>query len=520
MSELITYPIRVPRLGERGDIPDHELPLDALRLCQNMIRNSQGRLVIRDGYKPFVSTGPGGRAMGIKYFRTATGSDRTVYANRTQLWSFDGTTWTNRTGSTALAGSTTQQVRFAVMSVSGTYKIAAVNGANANQLWNGAAATFSDMAGSPPNALDATVAANRMLLVVSPDTIRISEYNDPETWPSDFTVRLVDAGDLLVGCDRLNRVTVAIYGDHSQYVARAQNGSFPFRFELIEEQLGPISPYVIVRFGGIHYYLAEDGMVYMFDGQRCTPIGGAMQNFVQSNLNWSSRAMSHGWYSAARRCINWLFPSGTSSAPDLGIYLNVLTGEMGRLKYGSITASAPWRSVALVTWNDLASYTWNNIAATYPTWDSFGSAAQVREILGDDSGQVHLVGYGDGSDNGTAIECIMETPLISGDPERRDKDFRPHAVETFFRKTTNSTTLQTRIGTTATLMSDRTLTSASNVDLNTDQRNSIDLATLALDEKSFVSLYHYISAATGGVEWLGANLYGHAIRRSQGPTKT
>ncbi len=66
-------PIKVPTLGERNDIPEHELPLEAMRLAQNMIRNDQGRLALRPGYTELVATGPTGRIVGVHHFQTAAG---------------------------------------------------------------------------------------------------------------------------------------------------------------------------------------------------------------------------------------------------------------------------------------------------------------------------------------------------------------------------------------------------------------------------------------------------------------
>lgn len=499
-------PLEIPDAGERNDIVSHRLPLNALAVCQNMYRNNQGRLVIRPGYKQLVSTGPGGRIMGLQYYRTAALADRTIAVNRTQIWSFSGSAWVNRTN-TALVGSTTDEPRFCIFP-EGTpiaYNLLICNNQVADQLWDGATATCADLGGSPPVFADMKVLGNRVIGLVRPNTIRISGYNTSSSWPAANAIILADSGDIMVGMERLNRTTVGVYGDSSQWVLRSTQGSFPVRPEWVSSFPGPISARSIVFWGDRNYWLSEDGNVYRFDGVQTEAVGYAMKRFVLDNLNYNNRAMSHGCFKSKFEVIEWLFPAGTSSAPDIGIFYNVRTGEMGRLKTGNITASAPWRTVALVTWDDLAAYTWANIAATYPTWDSFGSAANKTEMWGDDTGQVHMVGFGDGSDNGTAIEAILEYGLLPAGG--LTNYFQPMALETFFRKTTNPTTLQTSIGTTNTLMSDRTLTAAANRDLQTDQRNDIDLSDLDLNNR-FVTVRHYVNAATGGVEYLGAILHG------------
>ena len=516
-GDRIPIPFDVPDAGERNDIPSHRLPLNALAVCQNMFRSNKGRLIIRPGYKELAASGPGGRIMGSIYYRTAAAVDRTVAVNRTQIWRFDGSAWVNITN-TALNGSTTNEPRFAIFPEGSpiAYNLLVCNNQVADQLWDGAAATCSDLTGSPPVFADMKVLGNRVIGLVRPNTIRISGFNSSSSWPSGNAIILADSGDIMVGMERLNRTTIGVYGDSSQWVLRQQQGSFPVRPEWISDYPGPISARSIVKVGDKNYWLAEDGNVYSFDGVQVVPVGYAMKRFVLDNLGFENRAMSHGFSRSTFEVIEWIFPSATASAPDTGIFYNVRTGEMGRTNYGAaITASSQWRAVSLVTWDSLSALTWNNVSATYATWDSLGSAANKAELLGDSNGQVHMVGFGDGSDNGTAIEAVWEYGLIPAGGT--DKNFRPLAWETFFRQTSNSTTVQTFIGTTNHLMTDRTLTQADNIDLSTAQRNDIDLSSLELENR-FVTVRHVVSATKGGVEYLGGILWGSEAGIAVGPT--
>lgn len=507
----------MPRGGERNDIPPHELGLDNLVVCQNMVRNRKGELVLRPGYRQFVTPGPAQRIMALTYYRTTALADRTVAGTLLGWWQFNGVSWADISG-TALTGTSTDEVRFAVFP-EGTpivYNLIGVNNVDSPKVWDGAAATYSALGGSPPTAADITVASNRVLMLVRPNTIRVSAINNSASWPAANAAILPDAGDILIGMERMSRTTVGILGDRSQWIAKPQQGTFPFRFDIISEQPGPVSARAIVRWGNSLYYLADDGNVYQFDGVVTKPVGAAMEAFVAENLNFTLKAMSHGFYLYEFGLICWLFPSATATSPDYGIYYNPRTQEMGRLLFGtSITASSIWKSVALIKWSDLSSYTWANIAATYPTWASFGSAAQKSAILGDLNGQVHMVGLGSGSDNGGAVEGIWEFPLLS--PGGVDKAFRPATFESWFEKTVNSTTVETSVGSTDTLMASRSLTPAANIDIQTDQRNDIDLATLDL-EKRFTTIRHRVSTTTGNTRWKGGVLSGDIQKVEGGPT--
>lgn len=516
-------PIRIPRGGERGDIPDHEQDMTSFRLLSNMLVDNNGRLVLRDGYEKLATTGPGGRIQGLSYFQTAAAADRTVAANRTQLWTFDGTSWTNRTG-TALTASTTQLSRFLVFPVSGTFKVLHCNEVDALQIWNGSAATFSNAGGTPPTTVDMAEASNRVLALVNPDNIRISEFNDPETWPAALTVRLT-SNDIKIGMEQMGRLAVGIYGEGSEWIARAQQGTFPFRFERLDTKPGPLSKACIVADGNIHYYLAEDGIIYRNDGVQVLVWSTAMQNYVLANLNYVNRRMAHGVLIRRIRHIFWFFPSGTSGAPNVGVYLDlnldprtrVPSRAMGRLAVGEITASSRWQTVALVSWNSLSTFTWNNLSATYPTWDSFGGTAERREIFGDSSGQVHAFGSGDGSDNGNAIEGIWELPLVA--LAGWDKNAIPTAMDTWFRKTTNATTITPRARVTDTLAAEPSLINLTSFDISVDSRQSVNLTSAAGAEgKRFVSVGFQVSATKGGVEWLGGLLRSEEAEAEAGPT--
>src|SRR3990167_3626941 len=236
----IHIPLDVPDAGERNDIPSHRLPLNALAVCQNMLRSNQGRLIIRPGYKQLETSSPGGRIMGLVYYRTGAAVDKTVAVNRTQVWKYAGSVWSNITN-TALNGSTTDEPRFAIFPEGSpiTYNLLICNNQVADQVWDGSAATCSDLGGSPPVFADIKVLGNRVLGLLRPNTIRISGFNTSSVWSSIMTIILADSGDIMVGMERLNRTTVGVYGDNSQWVLRSQQRSLKLLYQQIRGENPP-----------------------------------------------------------------------------------------------------------------------------------------------------------------------------------------------------------------------------------------------------------------------------------------
>ena len=510
----------MPVLGERGDIADNELPLSALRLSQNVFRNEKGRLSVRPGYK-ILSTGvnPGGRIMGLGYFRTAAGAERQIAGNFTQVWQFNGTVWVNITGA-ALSGADTNHVRFRTFPVSGIYNTMIFNGVNTPKIWNGAAATYSDMGGTPGVTIDGAVVANRALLLQAPNKIRVSEFNNPEVYPTTggFNINLIDGGDLLVGIEQLTRTSAAVFGEESQWVLRAQSGNNPIRPERVDHQPGPISSAVIIRYGtGVVYYLADDYNIYRFDGVHCQPIGWAMKHWISANISVANKRMSHGAYIENIGKIFWWFPGQGQAAPNIGVHLDPRTGEMGRLSYSrEITASGRVRVITTITWNDLNAFSsWDELVVTYPTWEAFGDpGVERRTALGSTDGNVYIAGVGDGSDDGGPIEAIFENPLkaYAGWP----KAIIPSTFETFFSKTNAPTPMELYLGSTDTLMSEPEYAFIRSFDLATDQRNDVDVTPVRT--KRFVTVRHRSMVPQGGVEWNGGLFYFESEDIDKGPT--
>lgn len=508
----------MPVLGERGDIADNELPTQALRLSQNVFRSERGLLTARPGYKALNTTHPGGRIMGIGYFRTAAGAERELAANKTQVWQYNGTNWVNITDS-ALSGDNFNHVRFVTFPTAGIYSTIIMNSVNTPKTWDGSAGTYSDLGGTPGVSIDGVVCANRLVLLQAPNRIKVSDFNNPAVWPigAGFNIDLIDQGDLMVGIGSLNRTAGAALGEESQWVFRAQTGNNPLRVEKISTKPGPMSAAVVISLGGVIYYLGDDYNVYRFDGATpATEVGWAMKNWVNSTINIGSKKMAHGAYFDKIGKIFWFFPAGSDQAPNYGIHFDPKTGEMGRLVYGNryITSSGRVRVVVTITWDDLTPFTWDNLAATYPTWDSFGDpAAERRTALGSADGGVYIAGVGDGSDDGTPIEALWEVPLKSygGWP----KAITPSTFETFFEKTPSPTTAELSIGHTDTLMGDLDYTLIEAFDLFKEQRNDIDVT--AVQEKRFVTIRQKVTAKNG-MNWQGGLFQFEPTDVVKGPT--
>jgi hypothetical protein len=504
----INIPVKVPRLGMHTELPDNELPLEAMRDCSNMLRSNGGKLVMRPGYKQTDPVGVGSRCMGgISY---VTGN-RTVAGTVAGWWHFNGTNWTDITG-TPLSGNYESYVQYAIFPRSGIYHAVGVNGTNIPKSWDGSAPTYVDIPNAPCRPFDVTVSANRCIMIEKPNRLYISEFNDHFSWPG-LIADMADAGDIMILIERLTRTSFSILGEASQWVGKAQAGRFPFRFDIVDEQPGPMSVNSCVRDGFVQYYIGIDGNVYRFDGIRCTRVGNAMQRYVQQNYSYENRFMAWGVLLEDFRTIFFFFPSNINDAPDIGIFYNVDSGEMGRLSYGEAGLTMGWkyRNISTLTYDDLDDYsaTYVGLDVFFPTYLSMAGQSVRAQMFGDTLGVTHVSGNGPGSDNGANVEGKWELALMN--PGGEGQNFRLDTFETYFTKTANPTTVEISVGVTDTLMSEPPFYEVNDIELQIDERKDLDLQKLDMD-KRFITVRHRVTTTTGHVEWNRGVLYGDPKR--------
>ena len=130
---------------------------------------------------------------------------------------------------------------------------------------------------------------------------------------------------------------------------------------------------------------------------------------------------------------------------------------------------------------------------------------------------MHVIGSGEGSDNGVAIEGVFELPLSPW--AGPTQNFIPDTFETYFRQTNNATTIEPAIRVTDTLMTDPPIAPLEDFDISIEQRNDVDLTgVVQADGTKFLTVMHKVTTLKGNVSWLGGILYGNARQTSGGPT--
>jgi hypothetical protein len=280
--------------------------------------------------------------------------------------------------------------------------------------------------------------------------LRISAFNDPNTWPANLVVDLTDTGDDGVAVRTLTRSTFLCYNTNSIWIGSGQAGTFPFRVDILApQQPGPMSPAAIVSARGIHYYLGRDLRLYAVSQSGVQNLSEQTVNKeLQARVKLTTAARAFGFYRPADQTV-WFFFAATDSDPDQAVSFNTNTGAIHFHTFPfRLTAGWAGESLPTLTWLDLLPYTWANIALTNPTWESLGGTLVPTEFLGAVSGLVYRSFY-DLDDDGTMIPMQWEHPPRFWGGPRNVSEF--DCVESTFETPPGGAQVAVDVGVTDTL---------------------------------------------------------------------
>lgn len=507
-----------PTKGLKTDVPPHLIPDDYLAEGLNVIcrdgavktRGGYGRL--SDAADPFSDA-----TMGLFAYTDQDGTTARMWGvSKTKVYEWNGTTWTNRTTGVDLTGGNDNQARMALFQVTGSTKTLMTNNADVPQILvsgsNRAAVTTLN---GITKARDCTVTFQRAILANleisgtrAPSTLAISNKDDPNTFPALNIVDLSDTNDTIVAVRALNTQSFAIYKDASVWIGIGAPNVYPFTFELKSLVAGPVGPSAVVAAYDLHYYIGQDGMVYVFDGNKVAPVGINVYRSLQADMDFGKAVRCHGHFNKTHGEIVWFFNSvnydSGATFPSSGITLNIRTGAFSTLLRHTkrFSASTEFKVNTAVSWSSLGSYTWATIGGTFPTWDSFPTQFALGGLVGSDAGRQYVYGTAT-TDDGAGINIEIEMPLrpYTGEGQL----IRVDAVETYWKLADASRSMDIILKTSDTLESDGTAQTAQSFDIGTAGLKK--KATYSDQLTRYISVKHAVTASHYGDEWRGATLY-------------
>jgi hypothetical protein len=221
-------------------------------------------------------------------------------------------------------------------------KMIIANGVNKLQAYDMAGgSSFADLAAAAPVTKYVTVV--RDFVVAADDgsdnnKVYWSDINDETDWtPSSAsqsdTQVLPDGGDItgLAGGE-----TGLIFMERAIYRMTYVGSPFFFQFDAISRTLGCSTNGSIAQFGGITYFLSDDGF-YACDGQTTKSIGAEKVNrwFFDNAIPSEIRTSMSATVDPVRKLIAWNFKNTFG-----GRYLLLYSIDLGRWSYAETTATS------------------------------------------------------------------------------------------------------------------------------------------------------------------------------------
>lgn len=503
-----------PQQGIKTDAPTHLVPDGYMTAGVNMLPRDPG-LMVRSGYSrltinndPFTDAGIGGVSF-IDNFLV----QRIFAISKTKIAEYNPVTqaWADRSDA-VLAGSDDDRAQTAVFQTSTETVVIMTNNVDIpRKLVAGSTATLI-AGGAPAKAVDVTVSFQRVIFgnveingLRAPSSLLISDKDDPGTYAATSRVDLTDTNDTIVAVKALNNQVFAIYKDQSQWIGVGSPTVYPFTFELRSQAPGPVSPSAVVQAGDNHYYIGQDGNVYVFDGHTAKSIGDNVWLTLQSDINFSKSRRIHGYYDRTWGEIWWFYCSNAIEAthPDAGIVYSLSSQTFSTpLRFSNqLSCSFDFKNTTQITWDDLDAYTWDTLETVYPNWDSFTINLKSLSIIMSSIGRPYIFGVGE-LDDGATFEASFTLPIrdYTGPGEMVYCD----AVESFWRTTDTQRVVDLQLVTSHILGNDGDLSPKKSFNLNRGERM---LSKYENTNVRFLGIKQTLPHARGNESFQGAVLY-------------
>lgn len=508
MNDPISIPL--PILGVVKTLDDEHIPQNGARDCENWLyRDREFR--VRPGLTTFGND-INQRPAGFISYDDVGGNRRIVMGTDDGWWTYDEATntWTDISG-TALTASFEQQV-FRFFQVSSDTHLLGVNGKDSAKTWDSDPTTnYAAIGGTPPIARCMMILADSVLLgnlssgaTINPAAIDVSNRLD---FNAGYGIRLVailaNALDI-IAMEEMGDFVGAIYCADSIWLAIAQGGNTPFRFEpkkRFQEGDGPASTLSVAKRGnGSHVYLSRSAHIKQFDGAGLETVWPEASAYIRATANIATIGRAWAAYDSENREVLFVYPEKGNFEPNLGVIVKESTGAAYPVRWpGKMMTAGGFAKVARgIRIGDLTM----PIGSISQTIGELGSAGLGRRIILGESGGQSYESIGD-DDAGTGIPFFAETGLNNLGSGTKFKTVQ--MIEHRFTKIAGSQTVTVKIGK-SNSGAERTLSSGHDIDIGsngpykTGHRKSSKFLSVRLE-----------GTATRPVVWRGS--FAHLVER-------
>lgn len=332
----------VPILGTLRNMPIYRVPPEALWSSANVLVRS-GFLQPRPGLTQHAATVLTGRPTGIfnstilasgafqgdtfqnDTFQVASAVPPSllVVGTTQKLYAFYSSVYNDVTGTPDLTAADGQLARFTSMALGSpqTLYVIHTNGADAPRQWDGVAASFSAVAGSPPNWTDIANISEHIIGIVPPYSIRWGNTQVINSYPAANERVLSDTPDPLRAISPLGVQSGVVYKSRSLWdvvVTGSSVESEYFRFEPRNIVDGPAGPAAVLNVDGAHLYMTESGRIGYYDGGTHFWVADGIWPLITTEIDADFTVRIFGAYDPKNRVAVFVYPKTGDSGDCKG----------------------------------------------------------------------------------------------------------------------------------------------------------------------------------------------------------
>ncbi len=330
--------------GVRRDVEEHLAPFGSLRDLQNF-RVLKGAVEKLPGYEKYY-TGVGaiaGIPTGLTSFPLVVINPKLIMVTTTKAYHLpDRNTLTDITGATSLTGTRDNLPYFAYW----PSKILITNYVDPIKIWDGIAASVSDVAGSPPKAKIIHTWFNHVFafnlkegVTERPVGVRWCKLGNFEVWAGDPSAGNYDIDDAATPISAAYPIGPYMFIFLNDAIHRMRYEGDPIwvsRVPLTKE-LGCVGS-LAVNTDGRRLFWISDGNFHASDGSSIEDIGNAVKDLIFPNVSRAYLSRSIVYHDRDNRQMVFCVPSSPSAEPDTHIAFNLVEGNWGDVRKLAISA--------------------------------------------------------------------------------------------------------------------------------------------------------------------------------------
>jgi hypothetical protein len=269
------YQIKAPLKGIIRNVPGQFVPEQAFVDGMNVVPKL-GYMQKATGFVEYTSQHVEGEILHMTTFQEYNGTRTLVIFTENKIYKWD-------TAEEQLEDITGNEMTLSypaiVSSTTFTDWLVFTNGKDPIGRWDGIDNT-KQLGGNPPPAKLVRSYFNHLLLANTveednpyPQRIRWSELGNPESWPSEFFLDIMDTPGWIQAIEPIQR-QIAVYKEDAIFLLSYAGAPMYFTVNpvVVGQNKGLLAPRAVAQYGHKHYYLGNDD-VYVFDGLQSLPIG-------------------------------------------------------------------------------------------------------------------------------------------------------------------------------------------------------------------------------------------------------